>query len=252
VRRALPAALALCAVAAGCAAGSADRPDYADVPAWTSHAVPEARGDVKVLADGKREALRYRGWTKRDFAAFRTYAYADTHAEVPVSRAAMPAGLRGDPAKGRALFLSRAKGPCSGCHLIPGADVWPAGNVGPDLSTIGDRRLSDEYLYQQIHDPRVVFPATAMPPWGAAGILSPKEIADLVAFLQTLRSPLPPERIPSATRPRGASRWASATTSIPRTTPRCSWPRTPRRSGPRAARRAAPAPTATAAVRARP
>src|SRR5436190_7124445 len=108
----------------------------------------------------------------------------------------MPAGVVGEPAKGRALFLSRAKGPCTGCHLVPGADVWPAGNVGPDLSTIGARGLTNEYLYQQIYDPRLVFPQTTMPPWGAGGAFTPDEIVHLVAFMQTLKGPLPPERDP--------------------------------------------------------
>jgi sulfur-oxidizing protein SoxA len=71
--------------------------------------------------------------------------------------------------------------------------VWPAGNVGPDLSTIADRRLTDAYLYQQIYDPRPVFPQTTMPPWGAGGAFTPEEIVHLVAFLQTLKGPLPPE-----------------------------------------------------------
>src|SRR5256885_11003186 len=98
----------------------------------------------------------------------------------------MPAGLKGDPTKGRALFLSRAKGPCTGCHLVPGADVWPAGSVGPDLSTIGSRGLTDAYLYGHIYDPRVLFPNTTMPPWGSNGAFNPTEIVHIVAYLQTL------------------------------------------------------------------
>jgi len=192
--RAWPVA-ALLGLAAGCAGGGLPQATQPP-PAWTSRAVPEARGDFRVRADGKREAIRYKGWTGRDFGAFRTYAYDDARPEVPVTRAAMPAGVAGDPKKGRALFLSRAKGPCSGCHLIPGDDVWPAGSVGPDLSTLGDRRLPDAYLYQQIFDPRVVLPNTAMPPWGAAKIFTPEEIVHLVAFLQTLRGPAPPEKDP--------------------------------------------------------
>ena len=54
------------------------------------------------------------------------------------SARAMPAGVAGDAKKGRALFLSRAKGPCTGCHLVPGDDVWPAGSVGP--GPLDDRR----------------------------------------------------------------------------------------------------------------
>jgi sulfur-oxidizing protein SoxA len=189
----------LLALTAGCATVGGEvavAPDYANVPAWTTRAMPEARGDIRVGPDGRRQAVRYRGWTTRDFGAFRTYAYGDTRPEPPVQKAALPAGAAGDPAKGRALFVNRARGPCTGCHLIPGDDVWPAGSVGPDLSTIADRKLPDAYLYQQVFDPRTVFPHTAMPPWGAAGVLKPDEIVHLVAFMQTLRGPQPPEKDP--------------------------------------------------------
>lgn len=188
--------LAALALAAGCASAASDVPDYSSVPAWTSRAVPEARGDFRTVVKGKREALRYRGWTTQDFQRFRTYAYADRRAEVPVKRATMPVGVKGDPKRGRALFLARAKGPCTGCHLIPGDDVWPAGNVGPDLSTLADRKLTNEYLYQQVYDPRLVFPQTSMPPWGAAGAFTPEEIVHLVAFMQTLKGPAPAEKDP--------------------------------------------------------
>ena len=181
---------------AGCAAGARDAPDYSSVPAWSSRAIPEAQGGFKALGDGKREAVRYKGWTTRDFGEFRTYAYADPRPEPPVRRVAMPSGVAGDVKKGRTLFLARAKAPCTGCHLIPGDDVWPAGSVGPDLSTIADRKLPDAYLYQQIYDARVVFPNTSTPPWGVLGVFTPEEIVHLVAFLQSLKGPLPPEKDP--------------------------------------------------------
>ena len=186
----------LLTLVAGCVTAATDTPDYSSVPAWSSRAIPEAQGSMRTTADGKREAVRYKGWTTRDFGAFRTYAYADTRPEPPVQRAVMPNGVTGDAKKGRALFLARAKGPCTGCHLIPGDDVWPAGSVGLDLSTIADRKLSDAYVYQQIYDARVVFPNTSMPPWGAIGAFTPEEIVHLVAFLQTLKGPLPPEKDP--------------------------------------------------------
>jgi L-cysteine S-thiosulfotransferase len=179
----------------GCATAS-ERPDTSTVPRWTSRATPEARGDVRTEPDGRRVAVRYRGWTTRDFGRFRTYAYDDSRPTPPVQRAAMPTGVTGDPRRGRALFLDRAKGPCTGCHLVPGNDVWPAGSVGPDLSTLADRKLPDAYLYQQLWDPRVTFPNTVMPPWGVQGSLTPEEIVHLVAYLQTLRGPAPPEQDP--------------------------------------------------------
>src|SRR5262249_45546879 len=81
-----------------------------------------------------------------------------------------------------------------GCHLVPGDDVWPAGSVGPDLSTIGSRGLADAHLYMQIYDPRVLFPHTAMPPWGTDGVFTPDEIVHLVAYLQSLKGPAAPEK----------------------------------------------------------
>src|SRR2546430_4692224 len=171
-------------------------PEYAGMLTWTSRALPEARGDFRVLPDGRREAIRYKGWTTRAFSPFRPYDFDDPRPGPAVGRVTMPAGLKGDPTKGRALFLDRAKGPCRGCPLVPGADVWPAGNVGPDLSTLGDRGLPAPYLYQLLWDPRVVFPDTAMPPWGRNGVFTSEEVAHLLAYLQTLRGPLPPETDP--------------------------------------------------------
>jgi sulfur-oxidizing protein SoxA len=185
--------LLLVVLAAGCGGLTTGGGEQASVPEWTSHAIPEARGEFRVRPDGTREAMRYKGWTSRDFAGFRTYAYDDTRPEIPIVRGRPPDGVQGDAVKGRALFLRRDKGPCTGCHLVPGRDVWPAGSVGPDLSTIGDRGLTDAYLYALVYDPRPIFPATAMPPWGSAGILTPEEIVHVVAYLQSLRGPRAPE-----------------------------------------------------------
>jgi len=190
--RTRPRWLGLALLAAACATA-----DHTTVPRWASHAVPEARGDIRVEPDGRRVAVRYRGWTTRDFGGYRTYGYDDSRPELPVQKAAMPAGVAGDPRRGRALFLNRAKGPCTGCHLVPGDDVWPAGSVGPDLSTLADRKLPDAYLYQQLWDPRVVFPKTVMPAWGAQGVFTPEELVHLVAYLQTLRGPAAPEKDPN-------------------------------------------------------
>jgi L-cysteine S-thiosulfotransferase len=193
MRRAATRWLGLTLLVVGCATAS-DRPDFSTVPRWTSRAISEARGDVRAEPDGRRVAVRYAGWTTRDFSGFRTYAYDGALPEPPVQRAAMPSGVAGDPAKGRALFLDRARGPCTGCHLVPGEDVWPAGSVGPDLSTLADRALPDAYLYQQLWDPRVTFPNTVMPPWGAQGTFTPEELVHLVAYLQTLRGPVVAEK----------------------------------------------------------
>ena len=186
--------MALALVSAGCAGTALDEPDYTGVPKWASRALPEARGEVRTQADGKRVAVRYPGWTTRDFDRSATYAYDDQRPAPPVQRVTMPAGIEGDARKGRALFLNRSKGPCVACHLVPGDDVWPAGSAGPDQSTIGDRRLPDQYLYQAVWDSRVYFPNTVMPPWGTAGIFSTEEIVHIVVYLQTLKGPVAPEK----------------------------------------------------------
>jgi L-cysteine S-thiosulfotransferase len=185
--------LSLVLLAVGCTV-AANAPDYSHVPRWSTRAIPQARGDIRTEAGGRHVAVRYAGWPTTDYAKFRTYAYDDRRAEPSVSRAAVPSGVVADPKKGRALFMDRQRGPCTGCHLVPGDDVWPAGSVGPDLSTIGDRKLTDAYLYQQLWDPRVVFPLTVMPPWGAQGVFTPEELVHLVAYLQSLHGPVTPEK----------------------------------------------------------
>src|SRR3972149_1726545 len=179
--------IALVALALGCAGSVPEPPDYAGVPQWTSRATAEARGEIKTPPDTKRQAVRYKGWTTRDFGKFRTYGYGDTRPEPAVVKAAMPAGVKGDPKKGRALFRARAKGPCTGCHLIPGDDVWPAGSVGPDVSLYGDPNLPDDFIFTQVYDSRNFFPNTTMPPWGTTGVFKPEELVHVVAFLKTLK-----------------------------------------------------------------
>ncbi len=180
----------------GCA--QTDKPSTAGLPPapWVSRATPEAKGEVKTQPDGKKVQVRYKGWTTEDFGQFRTYAYGDPRPEPRIGKVSPPA-VKGDPKEGRKLFLARAKGPCTGCHLIPGDDVWPAGNVGTDLSTYGDRNLPDNLIFAQVYDSRSFFPNTTMPPWGTTGVFKPEEIVHVVAFLKSLKGPIPPERDPN-------------------------------------------------------
>lgn len=155
---------------------------------WKSRAIPQSQGIVKEV-DGKRVQQRYPfgGFGTANFEQWPTFA-AGSPAYPPPKKAQMPAGIKGDPKKGHALIKLGAKGPCTGCHLIPDATVWPAGNVGPDLRTIGHRGLTDAHLYQVIYDPRVIFGADSpMAPFGASGMWTEEEIVHAVAYLQTLK-----------------------------------------------------------------
>lgn len=159
---------------------------------WESRAIPESQGRIQEK-DGKKIQIRYPwgDFGTTSYHQFPTHAY-DSPAWPSPKAAQMPAGVRGDPKIGQALMKDRRIGPCTACHLIPDASVWPAGNVGPDLRAIGFRGLSDQHLFQVIYDPRVVFgPDSPMPPFGASGKLKPEQIVHIVAYLQSLKGDPP-------------------------------------------------------------
>jgi sulfur-oxidizing protein SoxA len=138
---------------------------------------------------------RYAGWLQGDWSQFNTL---NVHGRTPAvlsEPAAFDATIPGnpapgDPARGKELvFARKVGGGCLACHVMgPDTPELP-GNVGPDLSEIGARGLDPATLYQTIYDARAFNPDTLMPPWGALGMFNPDEIRDMVAFLQTLKTP---------------------------------------------------------------
>jgi len=105
---------------------------------------------------------------------------------------------KGDAKKGQELF--QGKGACVACHKVGGT----GGEVGPPLDGIAARPQivsaqgtanvaahctnciltnTPENLWRWIKDPQKIKPGTAMAP----GPLSNEEIADVVAYLQTLK-----------------------------------------------------------------
>ncbi len=107
-------------------------------------------------------------------------------------------GVRGDPARGRAIVVDRQKGLCLLCHTGPFAEQRFQGNLAPDLGGVGSR-LSEGQLRLRLVDSRRLNPATIMPPyyamndlarvgrnWQGRPVLSAEQIEDVVAFLTTL------------------------------------------------------------------
>lgn len=108
---------------------------------------------------------------------------------------ASPVAMVGDVAAGKALSVQ-----CLGCHTVDGGK-----SVGPTWKDLygsevklkdGSEVMADHaYLTESIKDPnaKVVdgFPANAMPPYGA--ILSDQDVADLVAYIQSLSDEHPDE-----------------------------------------------------------
>jgi sulfur oxidation c-type cytochrome SoxA/sulfur oxidation c-type cytochrome SoxX len=165
---------------------------------WKSRATAQSQGIVKEV-DGKRIQQRYPfgGFGTANFEQWPTFALDGRTYPAP-KKGQMPTGIKGDPKKGHELLKAGAKGPCTACHVIPDLTVWPAGNVGPDLRAIGSRGISDDFLYQVIYDPRVIYGNdTPMAPFGASGMWTEEEIVHAVAYLQSLKGDPPgkPEKV---------------------------------------------------------
>ena len=104
---------------------------------------------------------------------------------------------------GRQVFGERETGNCVLCHRITGLDVPFQGDVGPDLTTVG-QRLSPAQLRFRIVDASRLNPATVMPAyyradglnrvaeaWQGRTVLSAAQVEHLVAYLSSLQGPSP-------------------------------------------------------------
>jgi sulfur-oxidizing protein SoxX len=107
-------------------------------------------------------------------------------------------GVKGDPARGRAIVVDRQRGLCLLCHAGPFPEQRFQGNLAPDLTGVGTR-WSEGQLRLKIVDSRRLNPATIMPPyynmdglvrvgrnWQDKPVLSEQQVEDVVAFLTTL------------------------------------------------------------------
>ncbi len=126
---------------------------------------------------------------------FPTTAYNETKLVRPVESPALPS-MKGDPVKGKALAFAKSKGRCLTCHVL-GPDGVQAGNVGPNLSGYANLKHDDRYTFQQIWDARTHNLNTLMPPFGTNGLLTRHEVLDILAYLNTLKTPLNPTILPT-------------------------------------------------------
>jgi L-cysteine S-thiosulfotransferase len=174
----------LAMIVAVVALGHATRPS--NTAAQSVTAVPLALdGDAAA-----RPWRRYPEWPQRDSAKFNTLA-ALASPPAPTEPRKLTRPITGDPALGAKLAADRTRGgSCLACHVMGpagGADL--PGNVGPDLSEIGNANNDDEMLYNFVYDARVYVSDTLMPPWGTHGIFSGEEVGHIAAFLKTLKAP---------------------------------------------------------------
>jgi sulfur-oxidizing protein SoxX len=92
-----------------------------------------------------------------------------------------------DVTRGWRILLEQRLGNCVACHSIPdeqGKKTGVQSTFAPALDGVAGR-YSPEKLQQWVVDARKINPDTLMPPFGL--ILSPEQIRDALAALQTLR-----------------------------------------------------------------
>jgi len=105
----------------------------------------------------------------------------------------------GDAANGQTVFVDRDRGHCVLCHRVAGLDEPFQGDIGPDLSAVGER-LSPAQMRLRLVDPTRLNPDTAMPAYHrthdlrqvaeayvGVPVLTAQEVEDVVAYLATLR-----------------------------------------------------------------
>ena len=141
----------------------------AQAPPQSSGPAPLATGDAAV-----RPWKRYSGWPTRDTARFDTLADQRLSPPAPSAPRKLDGPITGDPAIGAKLVADRTRGgSCLACHVMGQAgNADLPGNVGPDLSEIGNAGLKDEELFNFVYDARVYHAETIMPPWGTNGLFS--------------------------------------------------------------------------------
>ena len=104
---------------------------------------------------------------------------------IPVEDKA-PEMIIADAARGQGIFLTHTAR-CTLCHMLKGE----GSTVGPALDGIAGRQTA-AYIHESLMEPNKVLAkgfenleASPMPPMG--DIFSPQELADIEAFLQTLK-----------------------------------------------------------------
>ncbi len=134
-------------------------------------------------------------------ALFGTLTASANAAEYMIVDGTIPASLTGkagDPVAGKKIAISRKKGNCLACHVMPIPEEQFHGEVGPDISEVGSH-FTEAELRMRLVDPKVLNPDTIMPAFLKPGthdvlkkfegktIVGAQDIEDMIAYLMTLK-----------------------------------------------------------------
>ena len=129
-------------------------------------------------------------------------SFDDMHPSIRLAPAAGPLGGElatippGDAKRGEELFQKDwGDGvQCLQCHTVLQNGEYIGGETGPTLNQVTVRR-NKQWLFNWIWDPTEMFPQTPMPvfPWN-----DDQEVADVIAFLETLKIDFDKEKILSS------------------------------------------------------
>ncbi|MGF1644292.1 MAG: sulfur oxidation c-type cytochrome SoxX [Thiotrichales bacterium] len=132
--------------------------------------VEREKGNLKYPADGKLMG----DWKEGEKLIKAGFAYRIGNIEPD------------DPKKTRG-------GNCYACHALDKKEV-AAGNLGPSLTGYGKMRGASEeivkYTYDKLYNPQSMTACSNMPRLGHNGVLSPEQIANIVAYLIAPESPV--------------------------------------------------------------
>ncbi|HIN32608.1 MAG TPA: c-type cytochrome [Nitrospirales bacterium] len=132
-------------------------------------------------------------------------SFDDMHPSIRLAPVAGPLGGEladipaGDAKRGEALFQKDwGEGvQCLQCHSVFQDGEFIGGETGPALNQVTVRR-SKQWLFNWIWDPTEMFPQTGMPVFDWKG---DQEIADVIAFLETLKLDFDKDKILTSGKP---------------------------------------------------
>lgn len=106
----------------------------------------------------------------------------------------------GNAKNGLEVFLDRDRGHCLLCHQVSSLDATFQGDIGPNLSRVGEHR-SEAQLRLRLVDGTRLNPNTVMPAYFRTDklqqigkdyqgktVLTAQEVEDVIAYLRTLRA----------------------------------------------------------------